>query len=166
MSDERLDSLTGSNYKITPELSFYGAKTRVESNESCLKQDKATHDRKTIVILYSVYEISKTYNISSYRTFKNCLFGAVSLISTNTLGMVLDLIEKVNLVLVLVDLVESNILVLGKDFVQGINGTTIYAKKEYSINFTENGAKFCLSLHYNVSNSYFLLTVQKNIYSK
>ena len=69
--------------------------------------------------------------------------------------MVLHLIEKVNLVLVM-DLVETiifgadvsssshannrknNILVLGKDFVQGINGTTIYAEKMYSINFTEN----------------------------
>ena len=33
---------------------------------------------------------------------------------------------------------KNNILVLGKDFVQGINGTTIYAEKMYSINFTEN----------------------------
>ena len=26
LSDERLDSITASNYKITPELSFYGTK--------------------------------------------------------------------------------------------------------------------------------------------
>ena len=32
---------------------------------------------------------------------------------------------------------KNNILVLGKDFVQGINGTTIYAEKLYKINFTE-----------------------------
>ena len=32
---------------------------------------------------------------------------------------------------------KNNILVLGKDFVQGINGTTIYAEKLYSINFSE-----------------------------
>ena len=42
----------------------------------------------------------------------------------------------------------KNILVLGKDFTQGINSTTIYAEKLYSINFTENYKKFCLSLHY------------------
>ena len=29
LSDERLDSIAASNYKITPELSFYGTKTRV-----------------------------------------------------------------------------------------------------------------------------------------
>ena len=40
--DERLDSITASNYKITPELSFYGTKTIVEFNGSCLKQDKVT----------------------------------------------------------------------------------------------------------------------------
>ena len=27
LSDERLDSITASNYKITPELIFYGTKT-------------------------------------------------------------------------------------------------------------------------------------------
>ena len=48
---------------------------------------------------------------------------------------------------------KNNILVLGKDFTQGVNGTTIYAEQLYKINFTENN-KFCLSLHYNVANSY------------
>ena len=40
--DERLAPITASNYKITPELSFYGTKTIVEFNGSCLKQDKVT----------------------------------------------------------------------------------------------------------------------------
>ena len=35
LSDERLNSITASNYKITPELSHYGTKTRAEFNESC-----------------------------------------------------------------------------------------------------------------------------------
>ena len=52
---------------------------------------------------------------------------------------------------------KNNILVLGKDFVQGINDTTIYAEKLYSINFTENNKKFCLSLHYNGDNSYLFV---------
>ena len=49
---------------------------------------------------------------------------------------------------------KNNIVVLGKEFVQGISGTTIYAEKLYSINFTKNNKKFCLSLHYNENNSY------------
>ena len=47
----------------------------------------------------------------------------------------------------------KNILFLGKDFLQGLNNTTIYAEKLYSINFTENNKRFCLSLHHNGANS-------------
>ena len=79
MSDERLNSNTASNYKITPELSFYGTKTRVEFNGSCLKQEKVTHNHGKIVNIYIVYEISKNYSISPYPTLEYCLFGAVSL---------------------------------------------------------------------------------------
>ena len=51
---------------------------------------------------------------------------------------------------------KNNILVLGKDFTQELNNTTIYTEKFYSINFTENNKKFCSSLHYNGANSYLL----------
>ena len=40
MSDERINSNTAANHSITPELSYYGTKTRVKFNGSCLKQDK------------------------------------------------------------------------------------------------------------------------------
>ena len=49
LSDERLDCITASNYKITPELSFYGAKTRAEFNGCCLKQGKVTLNHGAIV---------------------------------------------------------------------------------------------------------------------
>ena len=52
---------------------------------------------------------------------------------------------------------KNYILVLGKDFVQGINRKTIYAEKLYKINFTEKNRKFCLSLHYNEANSYLFV---------
>ena len=52
---------------------------------------------------------------------------------------------------------KNNILVLGKDFVQGVGGTTIYAEELYKISFTENNKKFCLSLHYNGANSYLFV---------
>ena len=48
---------------------------------------------------------------------------------------------------------QNNILVLGKDFVQGINGATIYAETLYKIIFTEENKRICLSLHYNGANS-------------
>ena len=46
----------------------------------------------------------------------------------------------------------NNIYVMGKDFIQGINDTTLYAEKEFHNNFTELGVKFVLS--YNGDNSY------------
>ena len=48
----------------------------------------------------------------------------------------------------------NNIYVMGKDFIQGINDTTIYAEKLFHNNFTEFGVKFVLSLHYDGNNSY------------
>ena len=45
----------------------------------------------------------------------------------------------------------------GERFCTRNNGTTIYAEKLYSINFTENDKKFCLSLHYNGANSYLFV---------
>ena len=50
---------------------------------------------------------------------------------------------------------RNNIYVMGKDYVQRINDTTIYTEKMYYRNFTDPGKKFVLSLHYNGNNSYF-----------
>ena len=174
MSDERLNVNTASNHSITPELAFYGTKIRVEFNGNCLKKDKVTYNHGTIVNIYIAYEISKNYNISSYQALEDCLFGAVSLTKNTDLdqykysGNDIGFDKKCefrfgsrgfgrNCIILGADMSSSshahnrknNILVLGKDFIQGINGTTIYAEKEYSINFTENNKKFVLSLHYN-----------------
>ena len=42
MTDERNESIATSNYGISPELTYYCTKTRVESSGSCLKQDEVT----------------------------------------------------------------------------------------------------------------------------
>ena len=49
---------------------------------------------------------------------------------------------------------KRNIYVMGKDYVQRINDTTIYAEKMHYRSFTDPGHKFVLSLHYNGNNSY------------
>ena len=82
-SDEKINSITASNYSITPELSYYGSKIRAKFNGSCLKQDKITCTHRKIVNIYIVYEISKDYNISSYPTLESCLLGTVSLTKNN-----------------------------------------------------------------------------------
>ena len=181
MCDERLDSITASKHKTAPELSFYGTKTREEFNGSCVKQDKVTLNHGTIVNIYIFYEINKNYNISSYPTLENCLFGGVSLTKNADVdqykysgyGIRFDRHGEFsfgnglgkNCIIFGADLSsfshannkKNNILVLGKDFVQGINDTTIYAEKLYKINFTEKILKICLSLHYNGANSYLFV---------
>ena len=52
---------------------------------------------------------------------------------------------------------RKKILVLGKDPTQVLDGTILTAEKFYSINFTENSKKFCLSVHYNGANSYLFV---------
>ena len=47
----------------------------------------------------------------------------------------------------------SNIYVMGKDYIQKINDTTIYAEKMFYRNFTDPGHKFILRLYYNGDNS-------------
>ena len=77
--DERINSIKTTNYSITPSLDYYGTRTRVEFNGSCLKQDKVTFNHGKVVNIYIVYEISKSINISDYPTLENSLFGAVTL---------------------------------------------------------------------------------------
>ena len=48
---------------------------------------------------------------------------------------------------------KNDILILGKCHTQGLEHT-LSAEKMYSINFNGWHTKFCLSLHYNESNSY------------
>ena len=53
-------------------------------------------------------------------------------------------------------------LILGKGPTQ-ILEHTLSTEKMYSINFTGNNEIFCLGLHYNEANSFYLLMVEKFI---
>ena len=79
LSDVRINSITTPNHSITPNVDYYGTKTRVEFNGSCLKQDSVTFIHGKAVNIYIVYEISRGINISDYLTLENCLFRAVTL---------------------------------------------------------------------------------------
>ena len=51
---------------------------------------------------------------------------------------------------------KKDILILGIEPTQGLEHT-LSAEKMYSINFTKKNTKFCLSLHYNGTNSYLFV---------
>ena len=55
-----------------------------------------------------------------------------------------------------IDNKKKDILILGKDPTQRLEHT-MAAEKLYSINFTKENTKFCLSLHYNGANSYLFV---------
>ena len=56
-----------------------------------------------------------------------------------------------------VDNKGKDILILGKGPTQGLGEHSLTAEKLYSVNFTDNGEKHCLSLHYNGANSYLFV---------
>ena len=53
---------------------------------------------------------------------------------------------------------KKDILIIGKD-TQRLDDSTLIA--EYSIDFSRSNRKFCLSLHYNGSNSFLFLNATK-----
>ena len=58
-----------------------------------------------------------------------------------------------------IDNKRKDILIFGKGPTQGLDGRT--AEPLYSINFTQSGKRFVLSLHYNGSNSFLFSNATK-----
>ena len=56
-SAESIKPPTTCDNSLTPELNYYGTKTRVKFNESGLQQLKILYTRSTIVNIYIVYEL-------------------------------------------------------------------------------------------------------------
>ena len=57
----------------------------------------------------------------------------------------------------------NHIYIMGKEFVQDINHTTIYAEKSFYRNFTDPGKTFVLRLHYNRNNSYLFVNGRQEL---
>ena len=128
-----------------------------------MKQNKLGYTQGTVVNIWIVYELKNRRANSPDFTSQNCLFVAVK-ITKNTdtsnykysgYGFCFDsesdfcfgnIINGKNVITFGADMSFSshstnktqNIYVLGKDFVQGINGATIYAEDIYKHNFTEH----------------------------
>ena len=82
MSDENVTPPATRDYRLNPQLSHYGTKTRVEFDGSCLKQEKVTFNHGKVVNIYIVYEITKIAIVGNYDnhpTLQDELFGAVKL---------------------------------------------------------------------------------------
>ena len=187
LSDENITTPTTRYYSLNPQLSYFGSKTREEFNGSWLKQDKITYDNGKVVNIYIVYEISGNLNVSSYSTLENWLFVSLTTdadidrykyfgygigfdrhgyfshprgeTGRNAVIFGVDMsssrkIDSKKKDILIVGFLILDILILNS--LQGLEHT-LSAEKNYSINFTENNNKLCLSLHYNGANSYLFV---------
>ena len=133
------------------------------------------------VNIYIVYDLKSNLN-NFDPALLNCLFGAIKLTKNNDIdkykyfgyGIGFDSEgtlthpsgEIVQNVIIFGTGMSSSahankktksILILGEGFTQGLDETTLYAEKLYSINFAATNKKFCLSLHYNGANSFLFV---------
>ena len=182
LSTETIKPPTTSDNSLTPTLNCYDdLKLRVKFTGSCLKQPKFTHTHKTTVNIFIVYELGTSASNDNDPTLKNSLFGAVTLTKNTDIdkcgysgyGIGFERRSSFSFpsdgfgqsVLIFgADTSSSahiynkkkDTLVLGKGPTQGLEHT-LTAEKMHSINFTVIKKKFCLSLHYNETNSYLFV---------
>ena len=178
MSNEKNNFNTFSS--LAPKLVYDNARIKLMFDGSCLRQDKITLNYGPIVNIYIVFRLISRTDDSSI-TLQGCLFGAVKVTKNLDIdkykysGYGIGFDSKGtfshpsggdgrDVIIFGADTSSSvhannktSILVLGKDFIQGIDGTTSYAEKMYSTNFTVANKKFCLSLHYNGDSGYLFV---------
>ena len=148
LSDGKINAPgTSSSNDQAPILEYGGTGIRLKFKRDSLRQNKVTYNYGKIVNIYTAYEISSTLTSQSSFTLKNSLFGAIKItknadtskykysgygIGFDSKGSFfhVDGTYDVNVILFGADLSSSthannranNILVLGKYFIQGING--------------------------------------------
>ena len=153
-----------------------------------LFQDASKTTASSVVNVYICYKLlPKTINTDN--ALKNCLFGAIEAARPNNTkdpdnfiysgwGIGFDHTETFthpeggiarNIIIFGVGISRSihasnkteDFLVLGKDLIQMIKKTTIYAEKMQSPNFSAENKIFVLSLHYNGENPFLFANGQK-----
>ena len=160
----------------------------VTFNENYMKENKLGYSHGKIVNLYIVCELKNRRVDNPDFTVQNRFFGAVKITKNantshykyNGFGIFFDgeskftignIVKGENVIIFGVDTSNSghstnktqNIYVLGKEFVQGMNNTVIYAEKIYKTNFTEQSKKFILSLHYNGDHFYLFVNESQEL---
>ena len=168
LSNEIIKPCITSHNKLAPALSYIGNKTRVEFDESGLKQDRITITHGKIVNIYIVYEIDLwNYVNSSDPALGNSLFCAVKLVKNADIDkykyFVYDIAFDMkgtflfptggfgqNVIIFVVDMSSyvhmdnknKYILILDKGLTQGLDDRTLTAEKRFLIKFAESRKNF------------------------
>ena len=151
LPDENIIAPTTRDFKLNPQLSYFGTKARVDFRGSCFKQDKTTFNHEKIVNIYIVYELDKIY-IKTTLTLVNCLLGAVSLTENAD-------IDKYKYSGYGIGCDRRGLYLLPNEKC-GRNKIFFRVDMSSSIHTDNKGkyililGKYCLRLHYNGANSY------------
>ena len=127
-------------------------------------------------VLFGAIEITKNANTSKYK-YKNygiCFDESDEFTHVRKEGNFNHTTSARNVIIFGADILEqsfskhsnnktNNIYVMGKDYIQKINDTTIYTEKMFDRNFADPGHKFILSLHYNGDNSYLFVNGREEL---
>ena len=185
LSNESIKPPTTTSNSLTPELNYYGTKTKIKFTGSCLIQSSHILTHKKVVNIYIVYELAASSSHGSDPTIKDCLFGAVTLTKNadienykyfgygigfdrrssfsfasggfgqNVLIFGADMSTSIQ-----IDNKKKDILVLGRGLTQGLE-STLTAEKMYSINFTVTKKEMLLKCTIIEEIFIYLLMVQK-----
>ena len=178
LSNEKIISVSNSNGAV-PRIVYDNGRIKVKLNGNFLKQNKITYNHGSIVNIYVAYRLTPKINLRGIGSTLQSLvqlnlrkadidkYKCSGYIAFDSRGSFSHPSEGYggNVIIFGIDLSSSthsnnkteSILVLGKDFIQEIDSTTIYGEKMYSTDFTVGNKKFCLSLHYNGDNSYLFV---------
>ena len=182
LSNENIEVVSKTDNILTPSINCYGDKDKIKIYRKCFATKNSYTSIKKVVNLYVVYEITNFYGTNNYPTLINALLGAIKITKKTDIGKCkysgygigLDGHSFFphpsggtgeNVIIFTVDMGLSTkiddkgkeILILGKNPTQGLRENSLSAEKMYSIDFTKFNTKFCLSLHYNASNSYLFV---------
>ena len=184
LSNEKFTPYFTSNKSLSPKLVWHSSKTKLKFTGSCLKQeDNAAYTPSNVVDLYIVYELdSRSQDLNPKLSLRDCLFGNIKItknadlnkysysgygigFDSRSLFWIPNFDWGKNVIIFGVDMRSSvhtnNISILGQGQTQGLDNTTLTAEAQYSTNFSRLQREFCLSLHYNESNSFLFVNGTK-----
>ena len=182
LSDGSIKAPATSDTSLSPLVDYFGNKIRLKFNGSCLKQNKLTYTQRTIVNIYTVYEMGASSSFNDHPKLKNSLFGAVKLTKNTDFdknrysGYGIGFDRKgifsfpggrfgQNAIMFGADMSSSAhvynkkkyILIPGKGPTQGLGELSLTEEEMYLVNFIVTRNKFCLSVHCNGANGYLFV---------
>ena len=186
MSEENIENITKSNSNFAPTFVNHHTLPDINFHGQCLIKHSISIPKKVITLYISYTLGPQLRKLNTDFTLGNCLFGSVKLTKNSDLhkykyiGYGIGFASRSefplpdgsygkNVIIFGADMSSSvdmgnkrkDILILGEGPTQGLDDTTLTVQAIYPNNFTQSGKRVVLSLHYNGSNSFLIVTATK-----